>query len=100
MAGPKHDMGRVVERPVLVQQPSGRFKLLKQGDLGKRLPGRRSLQEILVSVRDLPLRRGRAGDARQGQRGCEHMLAKARAWVLGIEKIDQECIVRSISARR
>ena len=59
-------------------------------DLRERLPGRRSLQQVLIPVGDLPVRRGRPRDARQCQRGREDVLAVAGMWVLGIKRVDQE----------
>ena len=47
------------------------------------------IEQILVPVADLPMR-GRGGrDARQSKRRREHMFAKARVGIFGIEGIDQ-----------
>ena len=63
-------------------------------DLRERLPRRRTLQQVLVPVSDLPVRRRRPGDARQRQRRRQHVLAEAGVRVLGIERIDQQGIPR------
>src|SRR5687768_990715 len=57
--------------------------------LRKRLERRRSLQQIFVPVADFPMsgRRARYGGQRQGRR--QHVLAKARVWVLAVERVDQ-----------
>ena len=68
-------------------------------DLRKRLPWRRALQQVFVPVRDFPVRRRRAGDARQRQRRRQHVLAETRVRILGIERVDQKRKLRLRWAR-
>ena len=56
---------------------------------GNGSPRRRTLQQVLVPVRHLPVRRRGPGDARQRQRRRQHVLAEAGVRVLGIERVDQ-----------
>ena len=51
------------------------------------------MQQVFVPVLDAPVRGRGRGEAGQGERGGEHMLAKASVRVLGIEGVDQERIV-------
>ena len=59
-------------------------------DLRERLARRRTLQQVLVPVLDLPFRRRCAGDAGQGQAWRQHMLAEAGMRIFGIKGIDEQ----------
>ena len=56
----------------------------------------RTLQEVLVPVGDLPVRRRRPGDAGQGERGGQDVLAETGVGVLGVERIEQQSELGSV----
>ena len=62
--------------------------------LGKGLPGRRALQQVLVPVGDFPVGRRGSGNAAQGQTRRQYVLAEAGVRILGIEGIYQQGIAR------
>ncbi len=68
-------------------------------DLRERLPRRRALQQVLIPVRHLPVRRRRARDARQRQRRRQDVLAEAGVRVLRVERVDQQGRLRPQPAR-
>lgn len=59
-------------------------------DLGDRIGGGASLEEIFIPVADVPILGGGGGDAGEGEGGSEDVFAEAGVGVLGVEGVDQE----------
>jgi hypothetical protein len=63
-------------------------------DFGQGRTRRRAVEEVLVPVTNLPVRRGGGGEAGQGESGGEDMLAEAGIRIFPIEGIDQKRVAR------
>ncbi len=61
-------------------------------DFRKRLEGRRTLEQILVPVADLPMSGRRGCRGRERERRRQHVLAEAGVRILAIERVDQQRI--------
>src|SRR5262245_21863071 len=59
-------------------------------DLGKWLPGWRSLQQVFIPVRHGPVMRCGSCDTSERQGRSEHMFAEIGMWVFGIKGIDEQ----------
>ena len=59
---------------------------------GRRRGGRPAVQQVLVPILHPPIGRGGGGQAGEGQRRREHMLAEAGIRILGIERVEQKRI--------
>src|SRR5262245_55659814 len=59
-------------------------------DLGKRVERWRTLEQVLIPVRNLPVARRGPGNASQGERWRENVFAEAGVRIFRVERIDQE----------
>jgi hypothetical protein len=64
-------------------------------DLGQRVAGRTTLEEIFIKIFDRPVWGSGAGKAGESERRGEDVLAEAGARILGIERIDEKGVAQA-----
>src|SRR5580658_5643092 len=63
-------------------------------DLRHGMKRRTAIEQVFIPVLDSPVRRRGRGKAGQRQSRCEYVLAEAGIRVFGVERINQQCVVR------